>query len=102
MPLDLLEAVDRGDVGMVQRRQRLRFAVEARQAVRIRGHRSRQHLDGDLAREVRVGRAIDLSHSAHANLGSDFIRAEAGTWSHRQTDVIIWGCRRRQGDSNGL
>ena len=29
----LLEAVDRGDVGMVERGQRLRFAVEARQAV---------------------------------------------------------------------
>ena len=39
--------------------------------------RSGQHLDGDLPLQVRVGCAIDLAHPAHADLGGDFVRAEA-------------------------
>jgi hypothetical protein len=36
----LLEAVDRGDVGMIQRRQGLRLALEAGEAVRVRANAS--------------------------------------------------------------
>ena len=83
---------ERGDAAATSRGRRSRrcsgwlsaanvFASRSKRARRsgIRGHRSRQHLDGDLTLEVRVGRAIDLSHSAHANLGNDLIRAEAST-----------------------
>ena len=41
----LLEAVDRGDVGMVERREDFGFALKAREAIRIAGHRGGQHLD---------------------------------------------------------
>jgi len=41
-------------------------------------HRRGQHLDRDLPLQVRVGRAIDLAHATDANLGGDFVRAEAG------------------------
>ena len=34
-PVRVFEAVDVRDVGMVERRQHLRFAVEARQALRV-------------------------------------------------------------------
>ena len=75
-PVPLLEAVDRGDVGMIQRCQHFRFALEARQSLRVTGHRSRQHLDGDLSLQVRIGGPIDDAHAARANLRGDFVRAE--------------------------
>ena len=46
-----LEAVDRGDVRMVQRGQRLRLALEPRQAVRVSGEHVGQDLDRHLAAE---------------------------------------------------
>ena len=71
----VLQAVDRRDVGMVQRRQHLGFALEARQALGIGGERRRQDLDRHLALEPRVGGAIDLAHTAGAerrdDLGTD-------------------------------
>ena len=57
----------------------LGFAVESCQAFRVRGHGRGENLDGDLPREVRVRRLIHLPHSAFADPGSNFIRAEAGT-----------------------
>ena len=57
MPLALLEPVDRGDVGMVQRGERLGFALETRQAVGVLRERVGQDLDRDVAIELRVGRA---------------------------------------------
>jgi hypothetical protein len=47
-------------------RSRHGFALEACEATRITSDRARQHLDRDLAFQVRVGRAIDLTHPAHA------------------------------------
>jgi len=91
MPPGLLEAVDRGNVGMVERRQRLRFAVEAARRSDP-GHRSRQHLIGAWRRGSCRSRDRPLQ-SAHANLGQRSHTGEAGTWIQRQTDVIIWGCR---------
>jgi len=46
---------------------------------------------------IRERRSLNQFHPAHANLRSNLIRAEAGTGSDRQTAVIIWGCRCRQG-----
>jgi hypothetical protein len=45
----VFESVDRGDVGMIQRRQHLRFSLETRQVVRIVGERRGQDLDGHVA-----------------------------------------------------
>ena len=43
----LLEAVDRRDVRMVERREHFGFALKAREPIRIAGHRGGQHLDRD-------------------------------------------------------
>ncbi len=51
------------DVRMVQRREHFGFPLEARQTVRISGHGSWQHFDGDLALQVGVGRTIDFAPS---------------------------------------
>ena len=63
MPADFSNRVDRGDVRMIQRRERLRLALEPRQAVGVRGERVRQDLDRDLATERRVRRPIHLRPS---------------------------------------
>ena len=44
----------------------------------------RKDLDGHWAPKVGIERAIDFAHAARADLGRDFVRAEAcaGTQSH--------------------
>ena len=63
---------------MVQRGEDFRFALEARQPVGVSRQRRGQHLDGDLTLQLRVRRPIHLAHAAFADLGGDFIDAEAG------------------------
>ena len=62
--------------GMVQRRERLGFALEARQALGVGGEHVRQDLDRDLAPQRRVGAPPDLPHPALADLGRDVVDAE--------------------------
>ena len=73
----LLEAVDGRDVRVVQRGQDLGFALEPREACGIGRHRRRQDLDRHVAFQLAVARAIDLAHSAFAQLRDDFVGAEA-------------------------
>ena len=77
------EAVNDRDVGMAERGERPGFALEARQAFGVLRDRLGQHLDRDLPPEVRVGGPIHLAHPAHADLGDDFIRADARAWLQR-------------------
>jgi hypothetical protein len=62
----LLHAVNDRDVRMIQRRQYLRFALEAREAIGIGGKRLGQHFDGHVTIQPRVARAIHLSHPSRA------------------------------------
>ena len=66
-----------GDVGMVQRRQRLRFPGEPGEPVRVAGERIRQDFQRDIAIQLRIARPIHLAHAAFANEGSDFVGADA-------------------------
>jgi hypothetical protein len=61
------------DVRMVQRGQQLRFALEPRHALRINSHCRWQHLQRHLAAQLRIRRAVHLSHSARAQFGGDFV-----------------------------
>ena len=79
----VLEPVDRPDVRMIQRREHLRFALEAGEAIGIARERVRQDLQRDLAIQLRVARAIDLAHAAGAKRGQDLIRAEARSGGQR-------------------
>ncbi len=65
-PFGLLEPVDRGDIGMVQRRQQAGFPLEAGQPLRIPRERFGQDLDRHLAAEARVHRAVHFPHAAGA------------------------------------
>ena len=55
---------------------RLRFALEALEGTRIRGHLFGKDLDRDLAVQLRVAGPIDLSHAAGADRGDDLVGPE--------------------------
>ena len=71
------ESVNRGDVGMIERREDLRFAFEAREAIGIEGEQLGQDFEGDVAIQLGVARAIHLAHSAAAERREDFIWTES-------------------------
>jgi hypothetical protein len=75
----VFEPIDGGDVGMIQRREHLRFPLETGQAVWIRGEQLREHLQRDVAVQPRIARAIHLAHAARADKGCYLIGAESGT-----------------------
>ena len=82
----LFEAVDVRDERMIQRREHPRLALEARQAIGIVDDRLGQDLDGDVAVEPGVARAIDLAHPTGADEPEDLERAEAAAFveGHRR------------------
>ena len=60
-PVALFESVDRRDIGMVDRGEDFRFALETSESFGISGHQSGQHLDRHLAFQVRVSGLIDVA-----------------------------------------
>ena len=61
---------------MIQRRQNFGFALEPADTIVVTGKFFGQDLDGDVAFEFRISRAIDLSHAAFAQQGRDLVGAE--------------------------
>lgn len=59
--VNLFQVVDDGDVGMVERREHVCLALEARQPFRVLREGVGQHLNRHVAPEVRVVSAIDLA-----------------------------------------
>ena len=80
----LFEAEDRGDVGVLQLGQELRFALEPCPAIRVVSDLCRQNLDRHVPLQLGVGRPVDLPHPAfaqlrgHAILREDSARQVAG------------------------
>lgn len=69
---------------VTQRREHFRFALKARDSLRVGNEELRQDLDCDLAIESRVARAIHLTHAAGPEGGEDLERAEAGAGGEGQ------------------
>ena len=86
-----LESVNVRDVRMVECGEGLRFAREPRQPIRIAGERVGQNFQRHVAIELRVPRAIDLSHAPGSQDGEDLVRAEACAGSESQLSWIIRG-----------
>ena len=80
----LLEAVDLRDVRVVQRGERLRLALEPREALRIGREQVWQNFDCDLALQSCVPRAIDLTHPTRADGGFDQVRPETAAEGETQ------------------
>ena len=63
---------------MRKRRHGARLAFESGAPFGVGGDVGRQDLDGDVAAEARVARAIDFAHSPRAERTDDFVRTETG------------------------
>ena len=72
----ILEAVDVTNVRVIQRREHLRFPLEAREPIRIARDRFGQDFDRDIAIQLRVSGSIHFAHAAGADGGQDLVRAE--------------------------
>ena len=66
-------------VRMIQRRERLRLALEACEPPRIRGKELGENLQRDIALQPPVARAIHLAHSSRADGGQNSVRTEPGS-----------------------
>ena len=69
--LVLLDRVDRDDAGVVERGDGARFALETGAAIGVVGESLRQHLERDLAAELRVLGEVHLAHAAGAQRAED-------------------------------
>ena len=75
--ISVFKTVDSADVGMVQRRKHLRFALKASKPFRIIREEGGQNLERDIAIELGIPRPIHLTHSATAERREDLIGAES-------------------------
>jgi len=73
----LIEAVDGSDVGVIQRREELGFALKARQAFRIAGELLWQYFDGYIAAKFAVVRLIHLAHATRTDVAGDFVGSKS-------------------------
>ncbi len=84
--------VNREDVGVIERGDRPRLALEAPEAVRVAGQGLGQDLDRHLAAEPRVARAVDLAHPPGPDEAEDLVRPEphAGRkWHGRSAELGV-------------
>ena len=72
----VLEAVDGGNVGVIQCRECPRFTLEACAALRISGGIVRQDFQRDVALQPGIAGAIDLAHAARAEPRTDLVWTE--------------------------
>src|SRR5262245_31174340 len=77
------DRVQRDDVRMVETRYGLGFTLEAREALRRRGQRFGEQLDGDVAVQTRVVGTINLAHPSRAERRKDFVESEPGSGGER-------------------
>ena len=61
---------------MVESRGRAGFVLETLPAIRIRGDRFPQNLDGDVPAELGMSGSIHLSHASGSERREDLVRAE--------------------------
>ena len=85
----LLEAVDRRDVRMVERRKELRLSFEAGEAVRIEPEGFGQDLERDVPIQSGVAGPIDLAHPARTDRSGDLVWADARTGRQRHSPPIL-------------
>ena len=87
--------IDLRDVRMVERRQRLRLALETGEPVGIGREELRQDLDGNVAIEFQIAGAIHLAHAAGAQKRHDLVRTypRGGLNQHWPVRRIISGRR---------
>ena len=81
------KSMNRGDVRVVQGREQLRFALDARHELGAICQRSRQDLDRHLAMKSRVEGAIHLTHAAGIERRQNAVGAELDPCGQRRHGV---------------
>jgi len=74
-----LDAVNLRDVRMIERRERLRLALETHQAIGVEGKRLRQDLERNITIEPRVAGPVDLAHPASTERRREGVGPEPGS-----------------------
>ena len=87
--VQMFEPIDRGDAGMVERREDACFAFKPLQARRIAAERAGQRFDRHFAAQARVERAIDAAHSSRAEKVEHLVTPEPLSWSQRRLVVVV-------------
>jgi len=90
----LLDPVDRGDAGMVERGEDLSLAAEPGQPLRQIGHLGREHLEGDVAAELVVASPEHLAHPARTDRLEDLAVPHAGSGGEVLHAANLTGPRR--------
>src|SRR5690606_30048323 len=80
--LILADLIDRNDVRMIQRRDRLGFLAETASAIGVECKLRREKLYCYVAVEFAVKGGIDLAHATLADLGADLITPELSALIH--------------------
>ena len=80
MAICVADVVQRADVGVIQRGNRLRLAIEPRPGDVICGECRRQDLERYRPVEPRIARLVDLAHAAGTQGLDDFVGAESRSW----------------------
>src|SRR5262245_51768120 len=79
--------VERSDVGMVERGERLGLSIETRHALR-RHQAIGEHFDRHFPIQPAVSGSVHLSHTALADLGGDFVNAATSPWGHAHASPV--------------
>jgi hypothetical protein len=73
LPAGFLQAIDGGDVGVIELSQHLRLALEARQPLVVLREGGRQKLQSHLPVQACVARAVHLPHAPRPELFHDLV-----------------------------
>ena len=87
------DIVNRKNIGMIQAGGCAGLTFESPLTNRIAREGRRQHLDGDVAPELRVVSAIDVAHPSGAQLGEDLEPAESMPHRDDHAASIATACR---------
>ena len=82
-PIRVLKAVYGGDVGMVERGQKLCLSLKTSQPLGILGESLRKDLDGDFPFQSGVFGPVDLSHATFTEFLQDAIVRDALAYQKR-------------------
>ena len=77
-PSAILDGIDRRDVGVIERGERLGFLLKAPEAVAIPRELGGEDLDGDVAFQPGVARTVHLAHTAATGQLTDLERPKPG------------------------
>ena len=95
----LLEAVNRGDVGMIERRQQLGLALETRELLGVASHLGGQGLDRHSPVELAIAGEVHHAHATAAQLALDDVVAQL--FGRGAVSGALRVCARAHWDSRG-